>query len=280
MTQDNIAHDPENMPKIVFVPGDELGKTTADSRKLIRSHCMLGKNRKKGKGKKEPVDHGGDLGHQTPTGASVSNDMDLRALSATQYTLSPSPAGTQSAFSLLEFARGIDNRSRELLFKCTPSPLLFTYLSPFMLIARWLNRPLTDFFVARGIFYPIQFCVYSDASLFTWFEWLFHDSAYLESVLLGMSAMDDFVRRAPPSKLTYSYMKGTITALNNRLSDSTLNLTDSTIAVVMGLAELSGIWCDDTAAKAHVSGFQRMVRLRGGISAFADNTKLQIKIGR
>jgi len=95
-----------------------------------------------------------------------------------------------------------------------------------------------------------------------------------------MSAMDDFVRRAPPPKLTYSHLKATITALNNHLSDSTLNLTDSTIAVVMGLAELSGIWCDDTAAKAHVSGFQRMVRLRGGISAFADNTKLQIKIGR
>lgn len=137
-----------------------------------------------------------------------------------------------------------------------------------------------DFFVAREVFYPIQFCIYSDTSLFTWFEWLFHDAAYLESVLLGMSAMDDFVRRAPPSKLTYSHMKATITALNSRLSDSTLYLTDSTIAVVMGLADLTRIWYDDTAVKAHVAGFQRMVRLRGGIGAFAENTKLQIKIGR
>ena len=138
----------------------------------------------------------------------------------------------------------------------------------------------TDFFVARQVFYPIQFCVYSDTSLVTWFDWLFHDTAYLESVLLGMSAMDDFFRRTPPSKLTYSHMKATITALNNRLSDSSLCLADSTIAVVMGLAELAGILSDDTAAKAHVSGFQKMVRLRGGVGAFADNTKLQIKIGR
>ena len=114
------------------------------------------------------------------------------------------------------------------------------YLSPFHIPCTVVAKPSphTDFFVARGVFYPIQFCVYSDASLFTWFEWMFHDEAYLESVLLGMSAMDDFVRQAPPSKLTYSHMKSTITALNNRLSDSTLYLTDSTIAVVMGLADL------------------------------------------
>ena len=138
----------------------------------------------------------------------------------------------------------------------------------------------TDFFVARQVFYPIQFCVYSDTSLFTWFEWMFYDVAYLESILLGMSAMDDFFRRAPPSKLTYSHMRATITALNKRLSDPDLYLSDSTIAVVMGLAELSGMLADETATKAHVAGFQRLVRLRGGVTSFAGNTKLQIKIGR
>lgn len=138
----------------------------------------------------------------------------------------------------------------------------------------------TDFFVARQVFYPIQFCIYSDASLSTWFEWLFHDAAYLESVLLGMSAMDDFFRGQPPSRLTYSHLKATITALNGRLSDASLCLADSTIAVVMGLAELAGMLSDETAAKAHISGFQRMVLLRGGLESFAGNTKLQIKIGR
>ncbi len=152
----------------------------------------------------------------------------------------------------------------------------------FVIIAVLTNTLVygTDFFVARQVFYPIQFCVYSDTSLGTWFDWLFHDTAYLESVLLGMSAMDDFFKRSPPSKLTYSHMKATITALNSRLSDSSLCLADSTIAVVMGLADLAGILSDETAAKAHVSGFQRMVRLRGGVGAFANNTKLQIKIGR
>ena len=92
--------------------------------------------------------------------------------------------------------------------------------------------------------------------------------------------MDDFFRRAPPSKLTYSHMRATITALNKRLSDPDLYLSDSTIAVVMGLAELSGMLADETATKAHVAGFQRLVRLRGGVTSFAGNTKLQIKIGR
>lgn len=140
--------------------------------------------------------------------------------------------------------------------------------------------PDIDFFVARQIFYPTQLCVYSDSSVSTWFQWLFHETAYLELVLLGMSALNDFSKNAPPSKLTYSYMKRTIKALNNRLSDPSLYLADSTIAVVMGLAELNGIFADDFAASAHVSGFQKMVRLRGGVGSFTANTKLQIKIGR
>jgi hypothetical protein len=48
----------------------------------------------------------------------------------------------------------------------------------------------------------------------------------------------------------------------------------------MGLAMMAGFIFDETAHKAHVVGFQQMVRLRGGIDAFASNTKLQIKIGR
>ncbi|KAK4044293.1 hypothetical protein C8A01DRAFT_31610 [Parachaetomium inaequale] len=285
------------MPKIVFVPADGLGSTTAENRKLIRSHCMLGKNKKKYKGKKAPRDHGTVVRQQPRTGASVPHAAsaaeipgDLLGLlgplherasprysqssgttpevqtpAATEDTFSPlsplspfsspsPPIGIPSVFTFLTFAREIDNRSQDLLFKY--------------------------FFIARQVFYPIQFCVYSDTSLYTWFEWLFYDAAYLESVLLGMSAMDDFFRRARPSKLTYSHMRATITALNERLSDPDLYLSDSTIAVVMGLAELSGMLADETAAKAHVSGFQRLVRLRGGITSFAGNTKLQIKIGR
>lgn len=115
----------------------------------------------------------------------------------------------------------------------------------------------------------------------TWFQWLFYDSAYLESALMGMSAMDDFFHgRSQPSKLTYSHLKATISALNTRLSDPALCLADSTIAVVMGLAELSGFLSDEPAAKAHLAGFQQMVHLRGGVGGFADNTKLQIKVGR
>ncbi|AEO63741.1 uncharacterized protein THITE_2085255 [Thermothielavioides terrestris NRRL 8126] len=255
------------MPKIAFVPADGLGRTRAEHRRLIRSHCMRGKNKKKYRNTRDVGDHTDVITQQLPVDISVSRATSAAEIhshtvsarpavwssAATGYTL-PSPERPPSVFSLLTFAREIDDLSRELLFKY--------------------------FFVAREIFYPIQFCVYSDASLFIWFEWLFYDVAYLEAVLLGMSAMDDFYRRAPPSKLTYSSLKATIHALNKRLSDPDLCLADSTIAVVMGLAELAGILSDDAAVKAHVSGFQKMVRLRGGISAFAHNKKLQIKIGR
>jgi hypothetical protein len=91
---------------------------------------MLGKNKKKDKGKKGARDHGNVIRQQPQTGASVSNVAGVaeihgrsgRATSEawtpapTEYTLPPS-IGTPWAFSLLTFAREIDHLSRELLFK-------------------------------------------------------------------------------------------------------------------------------------------------------------------
>lgn len=114
------------MPNIVFVAGDELGKTTAEDRKLIRRHCMLGKNKKKLNRRGDSIDRGGDIGHQRRTDARLSNDVNVLTLPATQYTLSPSLTGTQFAFSLFTFAREIDNRSSELLFKCRSCAFPFT----------------------------------------------------------------------------------------------------------------------------------------------------------
>jgi hypothetical protein len=138
------------MPEIAFVPANGLGRTTTEDRKLIRSHCMLGKNKKyKGK-KKNQRNHGDAIRQQSRTAASVSdvaivggpveiNSPSGSSAAATlseaktlarpdvEYTLSTLslPVKPPSVFSLFPLAREIDTLSRELLYKCVIRPYLF-----------------------------------------------------------------------------------------------------------------------------------------------------------
>ncbi len=153
------------MPKIAFVPSDALGGTTAENRKLIRSHCMLGKNKKKHKGKKQVRDRGDMAGQQlrSQPRAGVPNvagpielpsrrhgaTSEIWMPAATECTL-PQPVGTPWAFSFLNFAREINHRSRELLFKC----LLPSFFASFALSHEPLisNTSLIQIFSSRDRF--------------------------------------------------------------------------------------------------------------------------------
>jgi hypothetical protein len=149
------------MPEIAFVPANGLGRTTTEDRKLIRSHCMLGKNKKyKGK-KKHQRNHGDTIRQQSRTAASVSdvaivagpveiNSPSRSSVEATlaeaktparpdlEYTLSTlsSPVKPPSVFSLFPLAREIDTLSRELLYKCVIRRFLF---SPLFLVVFFLS---------------------------------------------------------------------------------------------------------------------------------------------
>jgi hypothetical protein len=127
---------------------------------------------------------------------------------------------------------------------------------------------------------PVEFCIDSDLSRISWFEWLISDVAYLHSVLLGTSTMNDFMLQRPPSKTTYFHRGKTIALLNEHLSDSAVSLSDSTFGTVINLTLLAELQGDDTAARTHMAGLRRMVRLRGGLEGFRDNVKLHIKIIR
>lgn len=127
--------------------------------------------------------------------------------------------------------------------------------------------------------YPIELSVDFDLSRSLWFQWLFWDPAYLYCVLWGASATRDYIKRAS-SKLTHMHFVKVIKHLNERLSDQTLSLCDSTIAVVVMMATVAGMMGDESGALAHVAGLKSMVRERGGIDAFRHNPKLHMKIGR
>lgn len=126
--------------------------------------------------------------------------------------------------------------------------------------------------------YPIESCVDFDVSRSIWSRWLEIDTAYLHSVLLGTSVINDFFMNRPPARATYFHLRKTIANLNEHLSDSAVYLWDSTVAVVVILAMLADVFGDYGAVRAHIAGLQQIIRLRGGLESFRENTKLHIKI--
>lgn len=92
--------------------------------------------------------------------------------------------------------------------------------------------------------------------------------------------MRDVALQRKPHKTTYTLLRRTIAELNSDLSDSTSQLQDSTVAVVLSLAMLTSAMGDVKAAEVHQRGLQRMVEIRGGVDGFRDNTRLHMKLGR
>jgi hypothetical protein len=77
------------------------------------------------------------------------------------------------------------------------------------------------------------------------------------------------------------YVKA-LTILQQRLAQGhlTSSTSDSTILVVIGMAITAISLGDLETAQKHLIGLCRMVTLRGGITAFGSNRRLQIKILR
>lgn len=139
---------------------------------------------------------------------------------------------------------------------------------------------LEDFVTAREIFYPVGLCLKKDHSWNTWLRWLSEDPAYLHSVLMGTSALQDYMLRQSTSKTTYLHAEKTIALLNGHLSDRNFSLRDSTVAIVLGLALSAEVGRDISAAQAHAEGLRKIVWLRGGLDSFLQNAKLHYKLRR
>lgn len=84
------------------------------------------------------------------------------------------------------------------------------------------------------------------------------------------------------SSMALSHSVKALTILQQRLAggDHELPTSDTTILVVVGLTMAATALGDLQTALMHLTGLRKMVDLRGGISAFTLNRKLQTKILR
>lgn len=87
----------------VFVATDEHGKAKKSDTLLIRSHCMQGKNKRaNSRRSKREAKHAAE---------DISEDQ-ARAMQLF------APHSEPSEFQLMRFAAKVDNRSRDILYKC------------------------------------------------------------------------------------------------------------------------------------------------------------------
>jgi hypothetical protein len=129
------------MPQLAFVRGVEFGRTRAETQKLIRSHCMLGKNKRKNKSKTSRTNATAPETEEPPRrsrkfkmwsamasspplplvrnfrveGPSI-DATTARGGYGSKYSLPVLERGP-STFSLVSFARELKKWSYELIFK-------------------------------------------------------------------------------------------------------------------------------------------------------------------
>jgi hypothetical protein len=130
------------------------------------------------------------------------------------------------------------------------------------------------------LMYPIERRIFNESGKLMWCDFLFSDALYLHTVLFATSLIRDVSAGRKNSVVTYSHMRKSITMLNQRLSDESLALMDSTMGVVIILAMMADLHGDQKATLAHGEGLQKMVKLRGGLLKFHSNRELQTKIYR
>lgn len=129
--------------------------------------------------------------------------------------------------------------------------------------------------------YPVDQCIeFEKVEKREYLQWLCCDDAFFHSVLLTISAVDDYVLQRPPTDITHHHLRRTLSLLNQRLSEKDAHLVDSTVYIILTLALMAGVFGDYAAASTHIAGLQQIVRLRGGVKHLRLNSKLHFKLDR
>ena len=126
----------------------------------------------------------------------------------------------------------------------------------------------------------IEVCINFGPMRPVWLPWLARDALFTHPVLFSISVADSFLGQRPLEPRAQYHMGQTLAFLNQRLSDKTLALDDSTIFVVIALIIFSTHLRDYTTAMIHMKGLARMVELRGGLENLRHNSRLYTKLIR
>ncbi|OIW27676.1 hypothetical protein CONLIGDRAFT_444179 [Coniochaeta ligniaria NRRL 30616] len=245
-----------------FIVTTSLAGQDAETRKLIRRHVMLGKNKERRGPRSRP--------RNTPIGSWINGDHDPACQEELQTSRgakddaavadTPSPRMMGSDLAFFRFADDMAPGDLELVFK------FFTVIGPGM--------------------YPFDLCTAFHPQNSVWFEYLALDAGYVHSVLFATRAFFDWRGGTGSPVLSHkslAHLAKTLELLRNRLDNPSSggeSTSESTISTVVGLTVAADCLGDRDAAAKHTAGLHRMISLRGGLGTLSHNRQLQIKACR
>ncbi|KAI1210036.1 uncharacterized protein F4807DRAFT_460323 [Annulohypoxylon truncatum] len=251
------AKSSEAMPFIISTGTKERDP---ESRKLIRSHVMKGRNR--GRILRPKYKNTVELEVVVDTNENIQN-LDSEgswSLVVPEYpTIIPQRVG--SDISLIRFADKIDKPTIGIIIEFST--------------------------IAKKALFPLESCINFGPKTRAWMEDLTVDAAYLHAMAFSAQGYFDLrCGRVPSnsSSLMDPHVVKTLRLLRESLEmvdrgDMT-ELPSRTAAIVLCLAFHAHMTGDFRAARHHIVGLRGIVDLAGGLVALKDNTKVMVEILR
>ncbi|KAJ9614032.1 hypothetical protein H2200_002168 [Cladophialophora chaetospira] len=233
------------MPFIVST--SEEKPNDPETRKLIRSHVMLGKNR----GKTRRYKH--EILSTHRSGISIREKFELLSKSSCAPNYFDRAASWQS---LIPFA---DSIGSEML------------------------QDIVDFTsIAKKLLFPLKLCINFETHDKAWFQPLFFDALYLHTLAFSTNAYFRLLGRSShgPGREPELHFVKTLGLLRERLVlDDDRTISEVTIVVVLSLSIHALLANDLSSARTHLQGLHRLICLRGGLGSIS-RAKLLVEMFR
>ncbi|KAF8847826.1 hypothetical protein BDZ45DRAFT_307962 [Acephala macrosclerotiorum] len=237
-----------------FIISTDVKKANPETRKLIRSHVMLGKNRTKSSQAKR---------RKVTTSRVRINDHD------------------QTASTPLD---EVIDACRSAIPRRVSSDLSFTNFAVELEPATW-GDIIKFFTISLRIMCPLASVVDFHRKEKSWFEPYALDAAYIHVTIFAVEAFAEKITyqettQSVKQEAALYFLKG-VQLLRERLltEDEEVKVSDSTISTVLTLAMSAKLVGEYETTKQHMEGLRKMVNLRGGLGKFGDK-KLLLEILR
>ncbi|KAK1830916.1 hypothetical protein QBC39DRAFT_308159 [Podospora conica] len=243
---------------VQFIVTTTLDKTDADTRRLIRSHVMRGKN--KGKTRPTKSKRASPPSPTTPVlFADAEHVEDYSSMTAAEthpteqsMWVAPRPRMVATDLDLFETTSGLTPSLKDLISKA------FNVVKPATFASQLFGRP-------------------SDSSDLFCFSNLSLHPAMLPSLLFTAQAYHDIVANNAVGDTAQRYLAQALRQLQQTLADAEGATSYSTMVVVASLATGSLIAGDLETAKKHLDGLYRILNIRGGIQTLQKGGMIEYK---
>lgn len=140
-----------------------------------------------------------------------------------------------------------------------------------------------NIWIVRHITPSLEFGPASSQEEVNWLEPVLSDIACFHfTMFISKMYLDYLEGQTDNTQKALAHHTKALTALQRRLSAGNIDIStsDSTILTVVGLTTAALAFGDADIARKHMGGLHKMVTLRGGLSAFSHDKKLQKKLCR